>query len=337
MLRLLTYFSLLLSVISYKEKFDPPRRYHITGFTQGTTFQITYYASDSIILRSAVDSILQRIDTSMSLYNPGSLINRFNASAVGIRMDPHMARVVRKSIESCRETKGYFDITVAPLVKAWGFGSIKSDSIPDKSTIKKLKRCTGTDKLILRNDSLIKKKSCIQIDLNGIAQGYTVDVISDYISSVGINDFLVEVGGEIRTKGRKQPENVKMSIGIEAPSGEFTDPGQFQKIISLENAAITTSGNYRQYYESEGKRITHLINPFTGFPVDNELISVTVLAQDAITADAFDNALMLMGLKKALAFVERHKDLGAYFIYRTQNGQISDTSSTKFRELNSKN
>lgn len=324
-------------MISLKKNSETLNRYQINGFTQGTKYQITYYSRDSIISKHKIDSILKSVDTSMSLYIPSSLISRFNACNYGIAMDEHIGKVVEKSIETSIETDGYFDITVAPLVSAWGFGAIKKDTLPDKATVKSLKKCIGTHNLIIRNDSLIKRKPCIQIDLNGIAQGYTVDLIADYLTLSGISDFLVEIGGEIRTQGRKQPGNVSMKIGIEAPSRELNEDRDFQKIISLENGAITTSGNYRRYQEYNGGKISHHINPFTGYPTVNELISVTVWAKTAITADAYDNALMIMGLKRALTFAERRKDIGAYFIYRKRNGQVADTCTSKFRELISQN
>jgi thiamine biosynthesis lipoprotein len=143
----------------------------------------------------------------------------------------------------------------------------------------------------------------------------------------------VELGGEIRIKGRKQPGHEKMKIGIEAPGEDDFNMSMMQKIVALDHGAITTSGSYRKYYESEGKKISHIIDPRTGYPAQNELISVTVYASNAITADAFDNALMVMGLQKALQWVEKRKDLAAHFIYRTPSGAVADTASSRFYKL----
>lgn len=171
------------------------------------------------------------------------------------------------------------------------------------------------------------------MDVNGIAQGYSVDVIASFLAQQNINQFLVEIGGEIRINGRKPTDGSMMKIGIETPSDDPFQPVAMNKIVTFEEGAITTSGSYRKFYESGGKRISHIINPITGYPVHNELISVTVYAKDAITADGYDNALMLMGLDDALRFVEANKEIAAHFIYTDKNGLVSDTSSSRFTSL----
>jgi thiamine biosynthesis lipoprotein len=168
------------------------------------------------------------------------------------------------------------------------------------------------------------------LDPNGIAQGYTVDVIADFLEKNGIKNYIAEVGGEIRVKGRKYPEDEPMKIGIELPGNDDFENSIMQRVISIDSGAVTTSGSYRKFYESKGKKISHILDARTGFPAQNELISVTVIAKDAITADAFDNALMAMGLNKALEFVEKRKDLSAHFIYKVKNGAIKDTASAEF-------
>ncbi|MBD0353377.1 MAG: FAD:protein FMN transferase, partial [Flavisolibacter sp.] len=168
---------------------------------------------------------------------------------------------------------------------------------------------------------------------NGIAQGYTVDVLAALLEKKGIRNYLVEVGGEIRVKGHKQPGGEPFTVGIESPNINGLDPSPLQRTIHLEQGGLTTSGNYRNYYLSGNKRITHLFDPKTGFPVQNELISVTVWAQDAITADAYDNALMVLGLEKSFRLLTNTKNLEAYFIYQKKDGTISDTATTGFYKL----
>ena len=264
------------------------------------------------------------MDSSLSLYKSYSVISEFN-SANSITSDEHFLAVVKKSIETYKRTKGIFDITVHPLVEAWGFGTRNSAELPDSARIREIRQCVGSSLLKIANNKVFKKKSCVKIDLNGIAQGYTVDVLHHFLRSQGIANFLVEVGGEIRVSGRK-PGNEKMKIGIESPGKTL------QRIIELDNSAVTTSGSYRRYYESEGKKITHLIDPRTGFPITNEMISVTVIAKDAVTADAYDNAIMVMGLKDGLAFSEKNK-LAVHFIYRTNAGMVKDTMTKAFLKL----
>jgi FAD:protein FMN transferase len=309
------------------------RKIQISGKAQGTTYHITWYAKDSTFGQQQIDSILQKIDTSLSIYNPQSLISRFNNGNSGVVMDNHFRTVLNKSLETYRQTNGIFDITVQPLVQAWGFGPKKINAPPDSGAIIALKACVSSSNLYTKGNTLYKKRSCTGIDVNGIAQGYSVDVIAGFLEAHGVRNYLVEVGGEIRVKGHKQPGNEKMKIGIEAPGENDFELSMISKIISVDSGAITTSGSYRKFYESEGKKITHLIDPRTGYPARNELISVTVFAPDAITADAFDNALMVMGLQKALKFTEQRKDISAHFIYRTPNGKIADTASSRFYKL----
>jgi thiamine biosynthesis lipoprotein len=306
------------------------KRYHITGNAQGTSYSILYYASDSIIKKSQIDSILKKLDSSLSLYQPYSLISRFNASQKGIRIDRHFINVVNKSLETYKLTNGLFDITVQPLVQAWGFGPTKIDSLPGKQYLSSLLKCVGSNLVELNGDFLSKKKPCVKIDLNGIAQGYSVDVLANFLESKMVMNYLVELGGEIRVKGRK-PSGEQMNIGIEAPNSTDFRSLSVQRIVNFDSGAVTTSGSFRKFYVNNGKKITHIIDPKTGYPVQNDLISVTVYAKNAITADAYDNALMLMGLKRAMQFIEEHRDMAAYFIYTTKDGKIADTASSRFQ------
>lgn len=309
------------------------RAFHLQGYAQGTTYHITYYAADSVIRQQSIDSLLNTIDSSLSLYKPYSLISRFNASVAGVTMDSHMKKVVAKSFEIYEDTRGVFDVTVQPLVEAWGFSARATEGLPDSSRIKALLKCVGTGKLHIKGDSLGKEIPCLRIDLNGIAQGYSVDVIASFFRRNLIKDFLIELGGEIVVSGRKQPGGEKMSVAIEAPGYEGFGPPVFQKIVYLDGGALTTSGNYRKFYESNSRKINHLIDPFTGYSFQNELISVTVWAKDALTTDGYDNALMGMGLKKALDFVEAKKEMEAYFIYTLPDGTIKDTATRGFYDL----
>ncbi|MBS7562802.1 FAD:protein FMN transferase [Mucilaginibacter sp. Bleaf8] len=311
----------------------PLRAYHISGFAQGTTYHITYYAADSMIKQDEIDRVLTHIDSSLSIYQPYSLISRFNQSEGGIVIDTLLRSVVSKSIEVYQKTSGAFDITVLPLVNAWGVGIKKLNSQPDSATIKAILPCVGTSLIALSDSRLIKKKPCVRIDVNGIAQGYSVDVLSSYLDGRKVSNYLVEIGGELRVKGNNPLTGKSMRIGIEAPQqSEFTD-GSFQRIMHLSRGAVTTSGSYRKFYQSGGKTISHLINPKTGYTADNDLISVTVYAQNAITADAYDNALMLMGLTKAKAFAEASHEIEAFFIYRKPDGTVADTATTGFYRL----
>ncbi len=308
------------------------RKIEIDGYAQGTTYHITYYATDSLVTKMQVDSVLNKIDSSLSLYKPYSLINQFNNSTHGIIIDTHLMNVLKASLTTYKSTGGLFDITVEPLVEAWGFGAKKMAAMPDSNTIETIMNCIGSDNLVLKNNFLRKKKPCIKIDMNGIAQGYTVDVLANFLETYGIKNYIVEVGGELRVKGRK-PNNEKMKIGIESPGDDEMEPEMIEQVIELDSGAITSSGNYRKFYESGGKKISHLIDPRTGYSIQNEMISVAVYAKDGITADAFDNALMVMGMDSALHFVEQRKNISAYIIYKKNDGTVADTASTGFYKL----
>lgn len=310
----------------------PQKKFSLAGQAQGTTWMISYYASDSLIARAAIDSLLAQLDHSLSIYQPASLINVFNRSEKGMQLDRHLYAVVKKALHTYRDTKGRFDFTVQPLVQAWGFGPRSIDHLPDSQTIRSIRECVGSHLLVMKGKKLVKKKNCVTIDVNGIAQGYSVDQMADLLQNRGIQDFVVELGGEIRVLGR-HPSGEPMKIGIETPADEHSFEPYVQKTIALDRGAITTSGNYRKVYEWQGKQIHHLIDPSTGYPANNELLSVTVYAPDAITADAYDNALMLMGLKEALRFVDSHPGIAAHFIFRDANGNIADTASSRFPAL----
>lgn len=306
------------------------KRYSITGTAQGTTYSISYYGHEQLVTKSKIDSVIRSLDSSLSLYKPYSRINQFNNSKKGMMLDKHLFKVVSKSMAVYKETNGLFDITVHPLVQLWGFGVNPNNVPPDSGEVKTVLNCVQSNLLQLKGKRLLKKNPCVKIDLNGIAQGYSVDVLAAFLESYGIKNYMVELGGEIRVKGRKQPSGEKMRIGIESPSEDPFGNHPLQKVLEMDEGAITTSGSYRRFYESKGQKITHLIHPKTGYPQANELISVTVYASDAITADAYDNALMLMGLESAMAFVNKRPCLAAYFVYRHANGSIADTASLAF-------
>lgn len=309
------------------------RTIQIEGRAQGTTYRVLYYAEDSLVTQGSIDQLLSQIDSSVSLYKPYSLINQFNQTKGSVLMDTHFQTLYEASLQTWTDTRGLFDITVKPLVDAWGFGVKKTREIPSPTLLDSLLPCVGSDKLLNSGNRLYKKVPCLQIDMNGIAQGYSVDQIAGLLEKAGIQNYLVELGGEIRIKGRKKPSNELFQVGIESPETNDWGLHPLQRHLRVSEGAITTSGSYRNYYESNGQNITHIIHPQTGQPVRNELISVTVWAPDALTADAYDNALMLMGLEEAMTFVESKMNIAAFFIYRDREGKIREAVSSRFKGL----
>ena len=323
-------FMLIPMVIFSAFKDKEMHGYHISGVAQGTTYHITYYSTDSVVAHAEIDSLLDQIDSSLSTYKSYSIISRFNRSDKGVKMDVHLRKVITKSLEIWKATKGISDPTVYSLVNIWGFGPERNRSLPDSAAIHALLHCVGSDKILIRGNMLLKSSPCVKIDLNGIAQGYSIDVVADFLKKKGVKNYLVEIGGEVTAMGNRYPQNEPMRVGIESPPDEQSPSSDIYKIIPLENGALTTSGNTRKVHMVGGKRVSHLIDPFTGYPFSNELLSVSVLAKDGITADGYDNALMGMGLKKALAFMKRHPEMQAYFIYTDPGGAMRDTATVGF-------
>lgn len=319
-------------LISFLYKGRDQQEYTLHGYAQGTNYTVKYFADSPLIRGHEIDSLLIKIDSSMSLYKPYSMINKFNTSTKGLTINMDFKNVINKSFEIYKDTQGKFDVTVAPLVQAWGFGPKPVTSFPDRTKIKELLKNTGMNFLKLKGTELIKKRPEIQIDLNGIAQGYSVDVVADYLLRRGITSFIVEIGGEISMKGPK-PDGSAIRIGIEGPALNESSEPRIRHVISFKEGAVTTSGNYRKYLQTGGKKISHLINPKTGYPLDNQLISVTIYAKDAITADGYDNAVMAMGVEEALAFVSARKNMEAYLIYHRKDGTVTDTLTAGFRKM----
>lgn len=308
------------------------QQYTLRGYAQGTDYSIKYFAESPLVSGAEVDSILLKIDSSMSLYKSYSLISKFNSATKALSIDSHFMRVINKSFEIYEATQGKFDITVAPLVQAWGFGPKPIAVFPDSARIKELLKNVGMNLLGVQGNELFKKQPGVQIDLNGIAQGYSVDVVADYLLQKGIHCFVVEIGGEIRMKGPK-PDGTALRVGIEGPGLNEQSEPQLRHVISFNEGAVTTSGNYRKYLQAGGKKISHLINPKTGYPLDNQLISVTLYAKDALTADGYDNAVMAMSVEQALAFVSAKKNMEAYLIYHRKDGTVTDTLTAGFKKM----
>lgn len=312
-------------------KKENQRQYVIHGYAQGTDYTVKYFCNDSIVTKSGIDSILSVIDSSMSLYKPYSVICQFNASSKGIKIDQHFAKVVVKSFEIYKQTEGRFDITVEPLVEIWGFGAKRVKAFPDSMAIKQILKCVGTNFLSLRGNYLKKQKPCIKVDLNGIAQGYSVDVVADYMERKKIQVYVIEIGGELRLKGPK-PDGTSLKIGIEGPSDKAGGEPTIRHTIAVNSGAVTTSGNYRKFLQTGKRKVAHLIDPKSGYPLSNSLISVTIYAKDATTADGYDNAVMAMNPEEALDFVSA-RNMEAYIIYHRNDGSVGDTLTRGFKQL----
>lgn len=307
--------------------------YKVAGFTQGTTYHITY--SDTINYRPKIEKILKDFSRSLSTYDKTSLISGLNKNKENVALDNFFISVFNKSQEISEKTNGYFDATVAPVVNAWGFGFSKKEKIT-KELIDSIKQYTGYKTVKIQNNRLVKKHKQTMLDFNAIAQGYSVDVVADFLDEKGIENYMIEIGGELITKG-KNPDNRDWKIGIDKPIEHSQESNRkIQAVVKLNNKALATSGSYRKFYEKNGIKYSHTINPKTGYPVQHNLLSVTVVAEDCISADAYATAFMVMGLEKSIKFVENTPSLEAYFISAKPNGgyEIYYTNGMKKMILN---
>lgn len=293
--------------------------FELSGPAQGTSYHFSWWGetADSIS-QSGIDSILNHVNESLSTYQNPSIINIFNEGDLIQTDDPYFIFMVSRSRELSEITDGNFDPTVMPVVKAWGFGPDNA-LIPKVDNLDSLLTFVGINQIQEQPQAdgritFSKSRREVQLDFNAIAQGYTVDLIAEYFENNGINNYLIELGGEALAKG----ENAKgraWTLGIEKPV-DLAGISELAALVNVSGVAIATSGNYRKFYEKDGVRYSHTIDPATGRPVTHSLLSVTVIAEDCATADAMATAFMVMGVEKAQTFIEKHPDmkLGAYFI-----------------------
>ncbi|HPH00853.1 MAG TPA: FAD:protein FMN transferase [Tenuifilaceae bacterium] len=294
----------------------------VNGFTQGTTFNIIYSDSAGRDFSKAFDSIFHAVDRSMSVYNDSSIISRLNRNEIDT-VDALLAEVIAISDSIYHETDGAFDITVGPVVRALGFGPEQHAGI-DSAQIRALQRLIGMGKINMAGNRLQKDDPKIQIDVNAVAQGYTSDLVARFLSSKGISNFMVEVGGEIMAMGISS-RGTPWIVGIDKPV-ENALPGENlqAKFYFSGSRGMSTSGNYRKFIEVNGIKYAHTINPKTGFPAMSNLLSATVIAPTAARADALATAFMVNGLEWSRNFVNSHTGVEAYLIYSDSTGKFNE-------------
>ncbi len=310
------FFLVLIS--SCKPKKDMVLNKYI-GETQGTYYAITYYSVDSLNLQTQIDSLLHRFDSSLSTYKPNSIISRMNQNDSSARADENILTVWNKAMYVSEVSEGAFDITIAPLVNAWGFGFTTRMKV-NPHIVDSLLPLVGYKKVKMVDGKVEKLDPRMKFDFNAIAQGYAVDVVGRFLESNNVDNYLVDIGGEVLAKGQKI-DGSAWNVAIETPSKNAEDERKIEVVLKLNNKAISTSGNYRKFYEENGVRYSHTINPATGYPVQHTLLSTSVIASDCMTADAFATVFMVWGIEKSKAFLKKQKDLDAYFIFVDSLGQ----------------
>ena len=290
------------------------------GLIFGTVYKVTYQCDQN--LKAEIEAELKRFDGSLSPFNDTATITRINRNE-DIVPDTFFTNVFRRSMEISRETDGAFDITVAPLANAWGFG-FKKGNFPDSAMIDSLLEMTGYEKVKLSDEGkVVKTDPRIMLSCSAVAKGYAVDVIAQLLKKKGIRNFMVDIGGEVVVHGQN-PQNGPWRIGLNKPIDDSLAVNQeLQAVLQVTDLGMATSGNYRNYYYKDGKKYAHTIDPRTGYPVQHSILSSTVIAKDCMTADALATAFMVMGLEEAEAFCKANPEIDAYFIYSGENGEFN--------------
>lgn len=284
---------------------------HNEGMIFGTFYSVTYQHDKD--LKKGIEAELQKVDNSLSPFNKKSIITAVNTNK-SVTLNEMFLTVYDLAREISEDTDGAFDITVAPLVNAWGFG-FKNSCPPTKTTIDSLRQIVGYQKVHLMGKSIRKDDPRIMLDCSAIAKGYGTDVVASYLRAQGIKNFMVEIGGEVVTSGIS-PKRVPWKIGVEKPVDDsLAQEHTYETVLNVTDMAMATSGNYRNFYYKDGKKFAHTIDPKTGYPVQHNILSATVLCKQCARADAYATSFMVMGLDKAKQVLSRHKDLKAYIIY----------------------
>ena len=289
---------------------------HDRGMVFGTVYHITYQSSKS--LQKDIEAELAKVDASLSPFNERSIITAVNENRDTV-VNKMFSDVFALAMKISDSTNGAFDITVASLVNAWGFG-FKGGAMPSRHQVDSLKALVGYHKVSLTNGRVSKTDPRIMLDCSSIAKGYGCDVVAKFLSAKGIDNYMVEIGGEIVTRGISE-KRLPWKIGVTKPTDDSLNVNQeIQTIINVTDKAMATSGNYRNFYYKNGRKYAHTIDPSTGYPVQHNILSSTVIADDCATADAYATAFMVMGLDKAKAILSRHPELMAYFILASDDG-----------------
>ncbi len=299
------------------------------GAIFGTFYHVTYQCDSS--LHAEIKAELQKVNESLSPFNQHSIISRINRNE-DVQPDSMFIHVFRLAKEISSQTHGAFDITVAPLVNAWGFGFKNSGNVTPE-LIDSLRQFVGYEKVELKNGHVEKADPRIILDCSAIAKGYGSDAVATLFDRIGVKNYMVEIGGEIVVKGHN-PQNKNWKVGINKPVDDSLNiNNEIQAILNVTDIAMATSGNYRNFYFKDGKKFAHTINPHTGYPVQHNILSSTVLAKDCATADAYATAFMVLGLEETKKILDSHPGIQAYLIYSDEKGAYQTYISPEMEKL----
>jgi thiamine biosynthesis lipoprotein len=302
----------------------------LQGLAQGSYYAVTYYDEQGRNFQHEIDSIFHAVDMSVNLWVDSSVISKVNRNEEVV-LDQIFIDNFNIAQEAAKLSDGYFDPTVSPIVAAWGFSYKVGDSITPQ-LIDSLKQWVDYRKVRIENGKVIKESPNMTLDFNAIAQGYTSDLIAAFLESRGIKSYLVDTGGEIMAKGEKT-NGKPWIVGIEKPAENKDSEQVVQTRIALRDKGLVTSGSTRKYVERNGKRYSHSINPKTGYPVEHNVLSVTVLAENSVWADALASICMVMGLEQSLPLIESLDGVEAYYIYSNEQNELETFATEGFKTL----
>lgn len=309
---------------------DTVDKQHFMGTTQGSYFSIIYYDEQNRDFSRDFDSIFKEIESTLSLWDENSMLRKVNRNDTNVVLNKIFIDNFNYAIKAAELSDGYFDPTVGPLVSAWGF-HFKEGMQMTPEMVDSIRQIVGYKKIKIENGKVLKENPNMTLDFNAVAQGYTTDMIGEFLLTKNVNNFLVDVGGEILAKGNK-PDGDLWKVGIEKPSENKESERIVQKIIKLKDKSIVTSGNYRKYVEHDGKRYSHSLDPKTGYPADNNMLSATIICDNTAWADCLASICMMVGLEKAKEIVEtQEENIEAFFIYE-ENGEVKVSEHTVWIE-----
>lgn len=327
MKKIVYLFLMTLVSLSCKQEKSQTELVKLSGPVFGTTYNIQYFSETDTNYQTQFDSLFQVVNQSLSTYIPDSDISRLNRNEL-TEVDHHFIKVFKSSKSIYRETEGVFDPTIGNVVNAWNFGAETKKFLTDSTTIDSLMQFVGFDKVSLSNNS-INKPTTTYLEFNAIAKGYGVDVIAEYLVDKKIDNYLVEIGGEIRVKGTNVEKESPWKVGLDEP--RFDGEQSVYKAITLKDEAMATSGTYRKFKTDEyGNRYAHIIDTKTGYPTKTNVLSVSVIAEDCMTADAYATAFQAMGIEKVTEFLKKHPELKVYFIFEGDNKALETLSLNNF-------
>ena len=309
---------------------NQPKKIVLQGLAQGSYYAITYFDELNRNFQHEIDSIFHAVDMSVNLWVDSSVISKVNRNEE-VTLDSIFIDNFRIAQKAARLSDGYFDPTISPIVAAWGFSYKSGDSITPQ-LIDSLKQLVNYQKIRIENGKVVKENPNMKLDFNAIAQGYTSDLIASFLESRGIKNYLVDTGGEIMARGSK-PNGQPWIVGIEKPAKNWDSEQVVQTRITLRDKGLVTSGSTRKYVERNGRRYSHCIDPKTGYPVEHNVLSATIMAENSVWADALASICMVMGMEKSLPLIEIMDGVEVYYIFVNDQNELETFATEGFQKL----